>query len=96
MPTSASAVDDVLGRAAELTAAGADADQAADDLLAAAGGDRAVLVDARDRVAARVHARVDDYEATAVLQLLNRVLGRVPINDPLDWRVRWTQRFRRP
>jgi hypothetical protein len=39
---------------------------------------------------------VDDFEATGTLQLLNRVLSHVPIEDPLDWKVRWTQRFRRP
>ena len=92
------AVDDVMARAAEMARSGADADadQAAEDLLAVAGGQRSALVDARDRVATAVHARVDDFEATATLQLLNRVLSRVPIIDPLDWRVRWTQRFRRP
>lgn len=94
MPTTAA--DDVMTLAAELAASGVDVDQAVDELLTTAGGDRPTLVEARDGVAAQVHARVDDFEATATLQLLNRVLGRVPIKDPLDWRVRWTQRFRRP
>jgi hypothetical protein len=51
---------------------------------------------ARDAVAARVRARVDDFEATDTLQLLNQVLARLPIHDPLDWKPRWKQRFRRP
>ncbi|HWE55612.1 MAG TPA: hypothetical protein VG435_08865 [Acidimicrobiales bacterium] len=91
-----SAVDDVVAQAAELASAGVSADQAAEALMRTAGDHREAVVGARDRLAARVHAQVDDFEATATLQLLNRVLGRVPIIDPLDWRVRWTQRFRRP
>lgn len=94
----ATAVDEVIGRATELAKegrgdAGPDVVEA---VLAAAGGDRRLVEVGRDRVAARVAARVDDFEATATLQLLNRVLGALPIDDPLDWRVRWTQRFRRP
>ena len=91
-----SVVDDVVVRAAELSRDGVGAADAADDVLATAGGDRRLVEAARDRVASRVHARVDDFEATATLQLLNRVLSRLPIHDPLDWRVRWTQRFRSP
>lgn len=89
-------VDDVVVRASELSRDGVAAADAAEEVLAAAGGDRRLVEAARDRVASRVHARVDDFEATATLQLLNRVLSRTPIHDPLDWRVRWTQRFRRP
>lgn len=89
-------VDDVMVRAAELSRDGVPAADAAGEVLATAGGDRRMVEAARDRVASRVHARVDDFEATATLQLLNRVLSRLPIHDPLDWRVRWTQRFRRP
>ena len=91
-----SIVDDVVSRASDLAGEGVSAADAASDVLAAAGGDRRMVEAARDRVASRVHARVDDFEATATLQLLNRVLSRLPIHDPLDWRVRWTQRFRRP
>jgi hypothetical protein len=65
-------------------------------LIAEAGGDRAAVEAARDRVAAHLHRAVDDYEATATLQLLNRALSRMPRVDPLDWRVRWHQRFRKP
>jgi hypothetical protein len=92
----ATALDDVIARATELAVRGVAPGDAADDLLAAAGGDRRSVEAARDRVAARIRARVDDFEATATLQLLNRVLSRLPIDDPLDWRVRWTQRFRKP
>ena len=89
-------LDDVVARAGQLARDAVPADDAAADVLAAAAGDRRTVEAARDLVAARVHAKVDDFEATATLQLLNRVLSRLPIHDPLDWRVRWTQRFRRP
>ncbi len=82
--------------AAELVRAGASVPDAAEALTAAAGGDRRRIELARDRAAAQVGARVDDFEASAVLQLLNRVLSHVPVKDPLDWKPRWGQRFRRP
>jgi hypothetical protein len=91
-----SPVDDVISRASDLSRDGVAAGDPAPEVLAAAGGDRRMVEAARDRMASRVHARVDDFEATATLQMLNRVLSRLPIHDPLDWRVRWTQRFRRP
>lgn len=94
--TTSTALDDVIGRAGELAAQGVPVEQAVADVLAAAVGDRRTVEGARDRVAGRVRARVDDFEATATLTLLNRVLSRLPIHDPLDWKVRWTQRFRRP
>jgi hypothetical protein len=90
------AVDSVVERAAGLARDGSSVEDARDHVLAAAGGDRGAIEAARDRMAAAVHARSDDFESTATLQLLNRVLSKVPINDPLDWRVRWTQRFRKP
>lgn len=89
-------VDDVITRATDLAGRGVPAGDAMEEVLAAGGGDRRTVEAARDRVAARIRARVDDFEATATLQLLNRVLSRLPIHDPLDWRVRWTQRFRKP
>lgn len=92
---STSNADAVAARAAELVRDGSGADVPA-ELLAAAGGDRRQVEAARDLVAARVRSRVDDFEATASLQLLNRALSRTPIDDPLDWKVRWGQRFRRP
>jgi hypothetical protein len=92
----ASLLDDLIARAGELAGQRVAPADAVTPVMGAAGGDRRMIVAARDAVAARVHARVDDFEATATLQLLNRVLSRVPIVDPLDWRVLWTQRFRRP
>lgn len=86
----------VAARAREKALAGVSADEAVADILAAAGGDRRMVEAARDSVAARVHLHSDDFDATAALQMLNRVLSRLPIHDPLDWRVRWTQRFRKP
>ena len=92
---STSNADAVVSRAAELVRDGAGRDVAA-ELLAAADGDRAQVEEARDIVANRVRTRSDDFEATASLQLLNRALSNLPIHDPLDWKVRWGQRFRRP
>jgi len=69
---------------------------ATETLVEAAGGDRRLIEAARDHVASHLHNAVDDFEATAALTLLNRTLASMPRHDPLDWRVRWTQRFRRP
>jgi hypothetical protein len=88
--------DAVVARAAELSRDGTSPAEAAAEVLAAGGGDRKAVEAGRDLVAARVRTRVDDFEATATLQMLNRVLQNLPIHDPLDWRVRWGQRFRRP
>jgi hypothetical protein len=80
--------------AAELASAGSpDAPEA---LAREAGEDRRLLEDARNLVAARLHASVDDWSSTAALSLLNKTLARMPRHDPLDWRVRWSQRFRMP
>jgi hypothetical protein len=92
----ATRTDGVVSLATDLARDGATVADAAGQLMAAANEDRGVIESARDLVAARVRTRVDDFEATATLQLLNRVLSHVPIEDPLDWKVRWTQRFRRP
>ena len=86
----------LAARAYELSRASGATPEAVEQLLAAAGTHRQDLEAARDRVAAQVRARVDDFAATAALQLPNRALSKAPIHDPLDWRVRWTQRFRRP
>ena len=91
-----SVVDDVIARADKLARDGVTADAAGGELLEAAGGDRRAIEAARDRVAAKLRRRVDDFEATATLTFLNRALAGLPIDDPLDWKVRWTQRFRRP
>jgi hypothetical protein len=96
METTTSVTDDVITRATEQAREGVSAEAAGAALLQLAGGDRRAVEAARDRVAARLRARVDDFEATATLTLLNRALAALPIHDPLDWKVRWTQRFRRP
>jgi tRNA C32,U32 (ribose-2'-O)-methylase TrmJ len=85
----------IAAQAAELSRSGSQ-DSAVEALVAAAGGDRLIIEAARDRVAAHLHTAVDDWDATAALTLLNRTLAAMPRHDPLDWRVRWTQRFRRP
>jgi hypothetical protein len=89
-------LDELVARAAELARDAASVPDASASLLSTAGGDRRAIETARDQVAGQLRARVDDFEATATLQLLNRVLSHLPIHDPLDWRVRWNQRFRRP
>lgn len=79
--------DELVSRARELAA---DHDrQAPQAIVEAAGGDRATLEAARDRLAIHLHRHADDYGATAALTLLNRVLADLPRTDPLDWRVRW-------
>jgi hypothetical protein len=65
--------------------------EAADQLIAMVGPDREAIESARDRVAARLHRNVEDFAATATLTVLNRALARIPRNDPLDWRVRWSK-----
>lgn len=65
-------------------------------LAASAGGDRMALAEARNFYATLVRARSDDFRATAALRLLNRAMSETPIIDPLDWKPRWHQRFRRP
>ena len=83
-------IDDIVRQAAEF-AAGGDPVAAADALIASVGPDRKALAGARDQVAQRLHRQNDDFEATAALTVLNRALSRVPIVDPLDWRVRWAK-----
>ena len=65
-------------------------------LAASAAGDRLTLAEARDFYASLVRVRSDDFRATTALRLLNRALSATPIVDPLDWKKRWHQRFRRP
>jgi hypothetical protein len=83
-------IDDIVRQAAELAASG-DAVAAADALIASVGADRQALGAARDQVARHLHHQIDDFEATAALTVLNRALSRVPIVDPMDWRVRWAK-----
>ena len=65
-------------------------------LSACADADRSTLVEARNFYASLVSARSDDFRATAALRLLNRAVSATPVIDPLDWKKRWNQRFRRP
>lgn len=85
-----------MAKAASQLAASGISDHSVEALLAAAGGDRQALERARNQVASRLRAVSDDWEATAALTLLNRALASMPRPDPLDWRVRWSQRFRKP
>jgi hypothetical protein len=86
---------EIAERAAGLAKDGLGPDEVVADIETAAGGDRQLIEAARDEVAARIRAAVDDYDATATLTLLNRTLSKMPRNDPLDWRVRWA-RHRKP
>jgi hypothetical protein len=84
------AAEPIIRRAGELAKDG-DAAKAVDQLIAQFGPDRAAFEEARDEVAAHLHREVGDWEATATLTVLNRVLSRIPRADPFDWRVRWTK-----
>jgi len=90
MASTTTTPDEVVQIAVELARTGdANGSGPPETLASAAGGDRHLLEAARDRAAARLHRRADDWEATAALTLLNRALSRMPRTDPLDWRVRW-------
>lgn len=89
----APAVDDLL--ASVRAVAGLPRDEAVAEVLRLAGGDRDRIVTARDRCAAALHGRTDDFETTKVLTLLNRVLAEHGPHDPLDWKLRWA-RGRKP
>jgi hypothetical protein len=82
--------DAIIQHAAQL-ARDTDVSDAVDQLIVAAGPDRAAIESARDRVAAQLHRNVGDWQATATLTVLNRALSRMPRTDPLDWRVRWSK-----
>ena len=85
----------LITRARQLGLPGSSPDALA-HLVADARGDRELLEAARDELARHLHTHGDDFEGTAALQLLNRALAALPRHDPMDWRVRWDQRFRRP
>jgi hypothetical protein len=86
---------EIVEQATELAKDGLGPNEAAAAIETAAAGDRRLVEAARDEVAARIRAAVDDYEATATLTLLNRTLSQMPRHDPLDWRERWA-RHRKP
>ncbi|HVA75400.1 MAG TPA: hypothetical protein VNF71_12650 [Acidimicrobiales bacterium] len=88
---SVSGPEELALQAAEVARSGGETEA----IIEAAGGDRAALESARDRVAAMVRRRVDDFESTAALRLLNRALSESPPADPFDWQVRW-ERHRKP
>lgn len=91
MATRAITAAELAGRAAELSRDGTDSYTAVAAIIREASEDRPLIEAARDQVAARIRAAVDDFEATATLTLLNRTLSTMPRYDPLDWRVRWAQ-----
>ena len=82
--------DALIDRAAGLAADGINGDTSS-TLAEIAGRDRILVERARDQAAERVRERVDDWDATGALSLLNRVLADLPRSDPLDWQVRWKQ-----
>jgi hypothetical protein len=82
--------DALIERAASIAADGVNAASSA-SLADLASRNRLLMEGARDRAAARVRIRVDDWEATAALRLLNRSLADLPRTDPLDWQMRWKQ-----
>ena len=82
--------DTIIQQAGALASNG-NLNDAVDQLVAVTGPDRTAIESARDRVAAQLHRNVEDFQATAALTVLNRALARIPRNDPLDWRVRWSK-----
>ncbi|HUE58756.1 MAG TPA: hypothetical protein VMO88_04165 [Acidimicrobiales bacterium] len=83
-------LDALVDRAAAVAADGINAGTSS-ALAEIAGHSRGLVEAARDLAAERVRERVDNWDATAALSLLNRVLADLPRNDPLDWQVRWKQ-----
>jgi hypothetical protein len=91
----AATTDEIRDLALEL-GAGQDTDAAVARLVEAAGGDRAVLEATRDGMARQLHGNAGDWAATSALGLLNKALIKVGWYDKYDWKIRWSQRFRRP
>jgi hypothetical protein len=87
--------DAIEGKAIELGAS-TDREDAVAQLLALAGDDRDALAAARNRLAARLRINAGDYAATAALTLINRALVQQGWVDRFDWKVRWSQPFKRP
>jgi len=92
----AAVTGDALERRAIDLATATDRKDAVDQLVALAGGDRDALGSARLRVARRLRVNSADHEATAALTLLNKALVEIGWVDRYDWKIRWTQRFKRP
>jgi glutamate/tyrosine decarboxylase-like PLP-dependent enzyme len=91
----AATTDEIQDLATEL-GAGSDADAAVARLIEAAGGDKAIIEAARDQVARALHGNAGDWTATGALTLLNKTLVSMGWYDKYDWKIRWSQRFRRP
>jgi len=95
----ATTVDLIEQRALELgrrSPSPSEQSEAVGQLVDAAGADRPSLEEARNRLARRLHGNSSDSAAVGALGLLNRALVAVGWDDPYDWRVRWSQPFRRP
>ena len=69
--------EEIISRAVALGAAGADRQQAAQELVELSAGQRESLELARDHFVARLHKDSADYEATNALLLVNTALSRV-------------------
>jgi hypothetical protein len=92
----AAATTDEIRDLALALGAGQDIDPAVARLIEAAGGDRAVIEAARDGVARDLHGNAGDWAATGALGLLNKTLIKMGWYDKYDWKIRWSQPFRRP
>jgi hypothetical protein len=92
----AAVTGDVIENKAIELASSTDREDAITQLLALAGGDRDALGAARNRLAARLRANAGDFRATAALTLTNKALVRLGWVDPFDWKIRWSQPFKRP
>jgi hypothetical protein len=86
--------DDIRRLATEL--AGTRSADAVAQLIEAAGGDRSAIEAARNDVARRLHGNAGDWSATAALAVLNKALVSSGWTDKYDWKIRWSQPFRRP
>ena len=91
----AATTDEIRDLATELGPT-TDGEAAVARLVEAAGGDRAAIEAARDDVARHLHGNAGDWAATSALSLLNKTLVSMGWYDKYDWKIRWSQPFRRP
>jgi hypothetical protein len=92
----AAATSDVIERRAVELGSSVDHDDAVAQLVVLADGDRDALGEARKQIVRRLHGNSADHAATAALTLVNRALVTVGWSDPFDWKIRWSQPFKRP
>jgi hypothetical protein len=92
----AAVTGDTIERKALELATATDRKAAVSELVAAAGGDRDALAAARNLVAYRLRSNSGDFTATAALTLLNKAVVQAGWVDRYDWKIRWTQRLKRP